>query len=312
MGVFFDTFNEKIKLVWDVANQMDKPVNGNLTWTVGIINGRCDFKDLQAHGAALMASIIINEPVVPKIICAWDTPSASTTTARNLKARRRIYPMYLLRLFDEFEEGFLMKSNIYKCNHLQTKYVSLCRSGWSVNPYPGGLGLGYRAKYLGLNFVKTSHAIMSDIDTICANGCCEYVQNEIDKDPSTFCLTNHFDRNNVSVGLVAFNMEKYRQTYLPYWHEAFWELPHADAKHIQYIRHHFPHLKNELDLRLMDKNVINTERYHRSKPRKNDWVDDKSSHYHAWKGELKDNPGGFKMFYNQILDALIERGQNAV
>ena len=187
MGIFYNTFNEKIKEVWKIANRLNKPICNNLSWTMGIINGRCDFEDLQVHGAALMSSIIINENVVPKIICAWDTPYDSNTTKWNLNERNRIYPIYLLSLFDQFNKDFLEKSNIFKCNKFNNQYISLNRSGWSVNPIPIGLTLGYRAKYLGLNYVKTTHAIMSDIDTICTDSCIDYIQKEINIDPNTFC-----------------------------------------------------------------------------------------------------------------------------
>jgi len=306
MGAFYKTFNEKIREVWKLATQLDKPVRENLTWTVGIINGRCDFEDLQAHGAALMASIIIKEKVVPKIICVWDTPTDTNTSKWDLEERQRIYPLYLLRLFDEFDESFLEKPKIFSCNRLSNQYVSLHRAGWSVNPIPSGLTLGYRAKYLGLNYVRTTHAIMSDIDTICTDECCDYVQENIDRNPETFCLTNYYDNENVSVGLVAFNMRKYREVYLPLWHEMYWKLPKADAKFIQAIRKEYLECQDELDIQLMDKNVVNTEKYYHNIPRKNHWVDDKSKHYHAWKGEMEQNTEEFNSFYNDILDNLIK------
>jgi len=309
MGIFFDTFHNKIKEVWNIAVQLDKPVSDNLSWTLGLIKGYSDFQDLQAHGAALMASIIINEKVVPRIICAWDTPFASTTTQRDLKQRRRVYPVYLLELFNGFSKRFLKRSTV-RCNFFENRYVSLHRSGWSVNPSASKLGIGYRAKYLGMNYVQTPHAILSDIDTICANECIDYIQGEIDKDPNTFCLTNHYDDTNVSVGLVVFNMKKYREIYLPRCHQVFWKLPRGDSKHIQFIKSEFPEHQQDLDLRLMDKNVVNTEKYYYYKPRKNNWVDEKSVHYHAWKGEMRQNPKEFIKFYNGILDNLIQRGLN--
>ena len=100
MGIFYNTFNEKIKEVWNIANKLDKPINNNLSWTIGLINGRGDYNDLQAHGAALISSIIINEKIVPKIICAWDSHQSSGSTIKDLRHRQRIYPTYLMSLFD--------------------------------------------------------------------------------------------------------------------------------------------------------------------------------------------------------------------
>jgi len=318
MGIISENFNEKIKEIWKIANQLDKPINNNLSWTFGIIKGRTDFEDLQAQGAALMSSIIINEKTVPKIICGWDVPTDTRSIRRDPERKFQLFPKYLLNLFEDFNLDFLKVpepiklkidhvSNSY--NYLSNKYVSLHRSGLSVNPTVSMLGLGYRAKYHGLNYVRTPYAIMSDIDTVCTNECTDYIQEEINKNTETFCLTNYYDDSNVSVGLVVFNMKKYREIYLPLWYENFWRLPHADSKFIQTIRKKFPEHAEELDLRLMDRNIINTEKYYKDIHRKNVWVDNKSAHYHAWKGEIRSNPEKFLNFYDKILTDLLQKGK---
>lgn len=311
MGIFYKTFENKVRKVWKIAHSLNKPVDESLPWTMGLIKGRSDFSDLQVHTAALISSIIINEPVVPKIICAWDLPIDPNTTKWDYKKRCDIYPVYLLSLFDKFSMDFLLKKNIFSCYEMNTKYVDMYRSGFSVNSIPIGLALGYRSKYLGLNYViHQSHAIMSDVDTICTRPCVGYLKEQIAKNPNTFCLTNWYNETDVSVGLVVFNMNKYRNVFFPLLNRMFWEIKRQDAKFIPRMLDKHPEYKDILDLRVFDGTMINAEKYYRKIPRNNVWKDDKTAHYHAWKGELKSNPEEFKEHYNKILDDLIDKARD--
>lgn len=308
MSQFHKIFGEKVKKVWNLAHQLNKPIDNNLPWTFGIIKGRSDFEDLQVHGAALISSIIINEPVVPKIICAWDLPIDPNTTKWDYQTRCSIYPIYLLSLFENFSMDFLKKENIFSCYEMNTKYVEMHRSGFSVNSIPTGLALGYRAKYLGLNYVMNSHAIMSDIDTICTKPCIKYLKTQIEKDPNTFCLTNWYNETDVSVGLVVFNMEKYRNVFFPILCNESWNIPKGDSRYIPIILERYPELEKVLDIKTYDIN-FHAEKFHVCKKRGNIWDDEKTFNYHAWKGDIRANPTEFFKNYNQILDSLFVSGR---
>jgi hypothetical protein len=47
MSIFFETFNEKIKNLWNKVHLLNKPIHPYLTWTFGLIKSRADFEDLQ-------------------------------------------------------------------------------------------------------------------------------------------------------------------------------------------------------------------------------------------------------------------------
>jgi len=304
MGIFFDTFKEQVKEIWDIAHKLDKPIHKDISWTMGLIKGRGDFLDLQLHGIALASSIIIKEKIVPKIICGWDTNRDIETTKWDDAGRLEIYPIHFFSMFSDDPAKYAEKANIYKCGHFSTKYISLYHSNLSLSSFAYSLGLGYRAKYIGLNYVTTPYAIMSDIDTICIRECVDYLMSEVQKDPETFCLTNWYDENILSVGLLVLNMNKYRNIYMPHFRRMYWELGRQDSLFVQSVRNKFPELKDQLDIRLFNKNMINAERFKKSKRRKNNYTDSLTAHYHAWKGEIAADQKGFLKFYGGILSSL--------
>lgn len=307
MSIFFDTFKDRVKELFIVASKLDKPIDSSITWTAGLIKGRADFLDLQVHAAALAASIIITEKVVPPIIFAWDCLYDASRfifkKEKDPKPKEEYYPYYLLNLFNSRESSSLMYSHLSECYERGNKYVTIYRSPLSNNPWPYSLGLGYRAKYLGLEYVVTPNAIMSDIDTICIQPCLEYLKEQISLDPNTFCLTNWYNEKWVSVGLCIFNMFKYRMIYKPYLNRMAWDTYRADSTFIQSIREKFPHIIHELDIRLFDKNMINAEKFSICTKRGN-IADGTTAHYHAWKGEMAADMDGFLEYYSHILDEL--------
>ena len=304
MGIFHDQFHKQVRQIWDLAHQIEKPIHPDLTWTCGLIHGKGDFHDLQTHGMALAASIIIHSKVVPRIFIAWDTPVEFDTLVESGRARRKYYPAHLMRGFDAFNESMVKDAKPpFACYKLQSPYVTLQRSSRSINTWPWGLGRGYRAKHLGMQYVMTRHAIVSDIDTICVAPCIEYLDEQIAIDPDTFCITNWYNSRFLSVGLCVYNVEKYRGTYLPLLNRDYWTSWRVDSSFVQFVRNNHPEYADTLDLRIMDKNKISAERFSRSKARKNDWTPG-TMFYHAWKGEAVKDPEGFTSYYQQILNDL--------
>lgn len=304
MSIYYNTFKDRIKSLWNKAITLDKPIHKDITWTCGIVKGRADFKDLQVHGLALAASIIIKEPVVPRIVITWDTYENTNNFIINPNKKAEHYPNYLLSSFPD--PGILhdQYKNIPEVFPRSNKYVTLYRHPFSVSAYPYSLGMGYRAKYHGMDYVTTPYGIMSDIDTICARPCLEYLESVIALKPDTFCLTNKIFEKWISVGLCVFNMQKYNMIYKPHWCKMGWETYRADSTFIPFLLKKYPELVDVLDVRLFDGKTINAEKFSTCAPRGNFWEDDKTAHYHAWKGEIDADPKGFVEFYNTIVEGL--------
>lgn len=303
MGLFYDSFNSQISRLWDFANKTAKPIHPSLSWTSGIINCKGDFLDLQSHGIALASSVIIQSDVVPQIFFGWDSVYDYEVLAHSEKLRRKTYPLYMMRRFEGFNEEMVAAKKLFDCYELKTRYVNLNKASLSVNTWPTTLAIGYRAKYLGMPYVMTEHAIVSDIDTVCVAPCVEYLDDQIKVDRSTFVITNWYNHIFLSVGLCVYNVHKYRNVFLPLFYRDYWRSWRQDSSFVQFVRNNHPEFADTLDLRLMDKNKISTERFYRSKARKNYWTPD-TMIYHAWKGESKRNEKGFLDYYQQILDDL--------
>jgi hypothetical protein len=314
MSIFYETFSERIKNLWHQANRLNKPIRNDISWTFGVVRGRADFADLQAHGIALASSIIITEDTIPPIICAWDTPDVFETLYKDKKLRDKTYPRFLLECFGDPVPPATVQpdppyvkvreAHLHEYLERKTKYASLHRYPYCVGAHPLGLGFGYRTKYHGLDYVLTDHAIMSDIDTICIDKCVDYLMDEVKKGPNTFCLTNWQDASWISVGLVVFNMLKYRMIYKPYFNRMYWDTRRADSTFVKSVLLNFPHLKDQLDIREFDKHKINTEKFSLCQNRGNFWEKDKTVHYHAWKGEMDSNKDEFLKYYGEVLTKL--------
>jgi len=267
MSKFYDTFYNRALKLFEKANQLDKPIREDVTWTLGLINGRNDYLDSQCHILALVASIIINEPTVPRIVCAWDTTDGDSPTR--------------------------IKSS---------KYMNLLKSPFSVTNYEDRFSLGYRAKYLGLNFVKTPYGIMSDLDTICLKPCIDKYVDKTKQHPNVFCWTNYKDRRAINSGFVVFNMDKYFRYYLPALMQNYWNLPHRDSEFIKFLQKDGT-LREKLTIGVIkDKKVICTKFWWSA--RRDDQLDENTSIYHAWKGDIKKGEDKFYEFYSSILDNL--------
>ena len=294
MGWFHTTFHNQIAEIWNFARSLDKPVHPTITWTSGIINAKGDLDDLQTHALALASSIIIQHDVVPKIIFGWDCPVTSSELSKSENLRRQLFPHLLMRSLD--------CEPTYYIDH---RHLLLLRSPYSI-AWPYSLGMGYRAKYLGAQASLTTHTIVSDIDTICVKPCIPYLESEIDIDPNTFCITNWYDDVNLSVGLCVYNTAKFRNIFWPLLTRCHWSSHRRDGTFIQHVRRTFPEYKDILDIRLMNRNKISTERFWKSRVRKNYWTE-KTMHYHAWKGEARKDKDGFHDYYQSVLDSLMQK-----
>jgi len=266
---FYDTFHSRVNKLFEKANELDKPLRDDVTWAIGLLNGRNDYADSQCHILALVASIIINEPVVPKIVCAWDT---------------------------------WKEENPPKIK--DSKYLSVCKSPFGT-VWPDKFSAGYRAKYLGLNVVKTPYGIMSDLDTICVKPCVDKYMDKVKENPDIFCWTNYMDKKNINSGFVVFNMDKYFRYYLPAIMRNYWTLPMKDSQFIKHLQKNG--LKEKLTISVVrDKSFI-AEKFWWSEKR-NDEFDEKTSIYHAWKGDVKRGEDEFYEFYDGILKNLEGKG----
>jgi hypothetical protein len=282
----------------------DKPIHPDITWTVGLLNGRGYYCDLQIQGLALASSIIINEPVVPKIIIAWDTPNDSTTLSQNVNKKLDQYPRIMINAFDRTTASEKIATEKFGDNfNFENKYVKLVRSWLSVNPQQWSLGLGYRSKYLGINYVTTKYGIISDVDTVCIKPCIEKLMNGVYESPDTFCFTGWHNETWVTVGLCIYNMFKYRNFFFPYLCNEAWTLPRQDSRFIKTIIDRNPQLKDILDIKTFD-GKLSAEKLSTNTRRNNIWDEERTMHYHAWKGETRKNPTEFFKIYNKILDDL--------
>ncbi len=271
MSRFHDTFHTRVKSLFEKANDLDKPVRDDVTWTIGLLNGRNDYLDSQTHVYALVSSIIINEPVVPKILLVWDTWKKEDPP--------------------EIKDSKYLKV-----------YQSPFRTVW-----PDKFSAGYRAKYLGLNMVKTPYGLMSDLDTICVKPCVDKYMNKAKESPEIFCWTNYKDKKAINSGFVVFNMDKYFRHYLPAVMRNYWTLPMRDSEFIKHLQKNG--LKEKLTIGLIRDNKFIGTKFHWSN-RRNDKFDETSSVYHAWKGDIKKGEDKFYDFYDGILDELEEKWQN--
>lgn len=305
MGLFYDTFHEQIARLWDKAHATKKPIHEGLSWTCGIISSRGgDFLDLQTHGIALAASIILQSDVVPKIYIGWDTGHDHESFAHDSELRLTNYPLFMFDRFGECYRAEALDSKLqFASFDLRTRYVELRKSCRSINSWPRTLAQGYRAKYLGMQYVMTNHAVISDIDTICVAPCVGYLDEQIAIDPKTFCITNWYNSTRLSVGLCVYNVTKYRMIFEPLLARDYWTTWRQDSSFVQFVRNNHPEYVDILDLRLMDKNKISTERYHQSRTRRNYWTPN-TMFYHAWKGDQKTGKQEFMDYYQTILDDL--------
>ena len=312
MGFIHDTFGESVTELWNVAKEIkDKPIHPDITWTYGFLKGKGhDYLDLQTHALALASSVIITEPVVPKIICCWDTPVCRISSRRSgQQDRDEYYPKYMLSQMGVPEEEF-HTTQTEKLFRRDTKYFSLVRSSRSVNTYSFRLGIGYRAKYLGLEYVKTPYGIMTDTDTICLRPCVEFLMDEVNKNPDSFCWSAFWEPENVqlNVGLNVYNMSLYHSIYQPYFNEMYWDLPKQDGYFFGTVLKRYPELVDKLPVELLDYEKVSTGKYkgYNMAGGKTTWNDDKTMHYHGWKGEYRTrrNKQGFIDTFNNILDTL--------
>ena len=270
MSKFYDTFYNRVVKLFEKANELDKPVRDDVTWTIGLINGRNDYLDSQCHVLALTASIIINEPVIPRIVCVWDTVNGGKGPTRLT----------------------------------ESKYLTLYKSPFSVSPYQDRFSLGYRAKYLGLNIVKTPYGIMSDLDTICLKPCIDTFMDKINK--NGFCWTNYKGKIAINTGFCVFNMEKYFTYYLPAIMRNYWNLPKKDSEFIKFLQKNG--LKEKLTIEVIQDDSFIAEKFWWSTKRRDEF-NENTSIYHAWKGDIKRGAGKFYKFYDNILKNL-ERKTN--
>jgi len=306
MGKLYDASYEKAVKLWHAAHKLNKPVSGDLSWTYGIIAGRRDFLDLQTYAVLLASSIIVTEPVVPRIICSWDNPLSYSRRYHD----RKFYPTMFMHLFDGYNPKILERNQtkFTECSHLTSKYVSLNRAGYSCNVWPRSLGLGYRAKYLAAQLPLTQHFILSDADLINTGSIVPQLLENVKAHPDTFCWTGYAgpDPENslkltLSVGLCVYNTAKFRTEFWPRLNQIFWECLPQDSQFIPAVLERFPESKEKLDLKTFDHSLINTLRFrpHRLFGR---WQDDKSLNYHAWCGETRN--AQFMDFFGGQIDKL--------
>ncbi len=265
MGGFHKAFYDRAKDLFEKANKLDKPIRDDVTWTIGLLNGRNDYLDSQTHVLALVASIIINEPVVPRIICAWDT--------------------WLGMDPPKIES---------------TKYLKVTRSPYRT-VWDEKFSAGYRAKYLGLNLVETPYGIMSDLDTICLKPCVDRYLDEAKKRPEIFCWSNYKDRKYINSGFCLFNMEKYFSIYLPAIMRNYWTLPKKDSEFVKYLQR--IGFRDELTIGTIKEDSFIASKFWFCDKR-NDKFDENTSIYHAWKGDIKRGEDKFYEFYYKILGSL--------
>jgi len=310
MGFIYQNFALSVLELWEKASKVNnKNIHSDLTWTFGIMNGNShDFLDLQVHALALASSIILTERVVPKIICCWDIPYSYSSLKKDSE-KEKYYPSFLFEAFKVPHKDFFHKE-FRRCYRLSSKYFDLHRSSLSVNGFPYKIGIGYRAKYLALNYVQTPYGIMTDADTICLRPTIEYLMQEVNKNPDSFCWSAFWDevKNQLNVGLNIYNMNLYRNLYLPKMNENYWNLPRGDVYFLGSVFHKYPELKNKLKIQLLDYELISVGKF---KPyvmagNKTTFNTERSMHYHGWKEEYRSNPTGFIKTFNEILDNLKE------
>jgi hypothetical protein len=302
MGVIHNAFSTKIRELWDLAHRLDKPRSTAVTWTTGIVPGRANYEDLQAHFLALAASIIVCEETVPEIICAWDSPAGYTSPHAPSP------PLGFPRLLaDAVKAAQAQQPTGLPCLRdyvLQTKYVSLLRAWLSINAWPPGLGRGYRAKWGGLRYVTTKYGILSDADTICLKPCVDYLLGLTTDQPDVFCWTSFIGPWRINVGLCLFDMHKLNAFFFPLLSRIYWRTNRKDSTLVQAVRKAFPESIEQLKLGLSDKRRVNAEKHAPARATGHVW-NPEVMHYHAWKGEFRQ--GGQRALddYGDMLDQLI-------
>jgi hypothetical protein len=277
----------------------------DVTWAVSLLDGRGNFGDLQVQGLALASSIIINEPVVPKILIVWDTPNDGTTLSHFPERKCKQYPWYLLRAFNPKIDEEALKKEVFGSHfYFSNKYVDLHRSWLSVNPHQYSLGLGYKAKYLGLNYVTTKYGISGDIDTICRKPTVDRLMKSVYESPDTFCFTGWHNEHYVMVGLCVYNMEKYRNYFLPNLSQNMWKIPKQDSMFIKTLLKMRPDLNSVLDIKTFGDVHLHAEKFYLCKARGNSWDEERTLNWHSFKYEPAKDPVGYFKLYNEILDNL--------
>lgn len=303
MGQIYQNFQEKTFALWELAHQLKKPVRHDVCWTTGIVHGRSDYRELQIQFLALAASIIISEPAVPEIICAWDSPRPYSDLAKHRKGTG--FPDVF---WDCMKPAPLVSSHnrdLFQYNVAETPYVKVLRAGVSVNPWPQGLGFGYRSKWGGLRFATTPYALLSDADTICLRPCVQFFMDMAKTDPDVFCWTSHIEDDKVNIGLVLLDVPKLHTVFLPRLSRIWWTTDHKDSTFIQTVRKAFPDVADVLKLGLYSKQQANSEKYAAArKYHGKAWSDD-TLHWHVWKREIA--RGGDKALadYGGVLDNLM-------
>jgi len=312
MGFIYDQFYSKATELWKAAHQLDKPTTDKLSWTFGFVKGRMDLVDLETHAIVLISSIIINEPMVPKIICAWDSP---ISFHRHAKDRLPFYPTRLLQLCDGYDPKYLSKRELpFPLFCLKTRYADIHRSTLSVNSWPYSLGLGYRAKYLGIRYSTSEWSVISDVDMLNLDACTPYLLANIDCDPSAFCWSTYYGPDEwgnpaMNVGLCVYNTAKYNNIFLPRLNSIYWKCHRQDSRFVPTVHREFPDQAENLRVRILDKSIVNAEKFAPCRKVGPTWVEGRTANYHAWKGEIARNKDGFGKFYGGVLDQLIAKAK---
>lgn len=306
MGLIHKNFYAKTLELWDLAHRLDKPIREDVTWTTGLVQCRSDFLDLQTQFLALAASIIITEPQVPEIICAWDSPSSFvqlSKTKRNTGFPEVIYDCIKPQHFTnehnrDLFDGFVM----------ETKYVSVLRSWLSINAWPRGLGRGYRAKWGGLRYVVTPRAVLSDADSVCLKPCLDYLMGLAEHDKDVFCWTTWIEDVKINVGLCVFDMAKLNTIFFPLLSRLWWATDHKDSTFVQTVRTAYPEYADMLKLGLASKQIVNAERFAAARKYGKLW-NDNVAHYHFWKKEASRGGPVALDAYDEILNSLMDKAK---
>jgi len=309
MGLIYDEFASEAFELWSLASKItNKPIHSDLTWTCGFMRGKGHgFLDLQIHAILMASSVIITEPVIPKIVIGWDSP-LPFSLEREKPEREENYPILIMRLFG-LSDKEIFESDYTKLFYLESQYVNLIRHFHSVNSHPFNLGIGYRTKYHGLDYVTTKYGIIVDTDTISIQPCCQYIMNNVSRNPDSFCWTILYNemKKQMNVGLVTFNMELYNTIYKPHLCQYYWNLPRGDVYWIGSVFERFPHLKTSLKIQLFDDyEMLSTGKYKGYTMLNGDisFQENKSLHYHAWKGEYKTDQKGFVSSFHSMISNL--------
>jgi len=307
MGALYNNFKTKTFALWEAAHKLKKPTRSDVCWTTGMVHGRSDFAELQIQFLALAASIIIVEPEVPEVICAWDSPLPYTDLTKHRRGTG--FPEIV---WDCMKPAPLISNHnqsLFQFYAAQTPYVSLFRSWLSVNAWCRGLGLGYRSKWGGLRYAVTPWAMLSDADTICLRPCVDFLMGKMREDPDVFCWTSHIEDDKINVGLVLLNMAKLNAMFFPLLSRIWWTTDHKDSTFVQAVRKAFPQMADALKLGLYDKRMANSERFAAARKYKGKAWSDETTHWHVWKREV--SVGGKKALcaYERVLDDLLASAQ---